>query len=250
MGPVGVFAHAFADLPAVFDGLAHRGPRVEDAAVGVRHRGAEGAEAGFNAGVRGLLDVTFARESGGVALHVVASESAQQFVDGHAQRFAFDVPQRHVERAQGVQFLAAGRIEVAAVHHLPEVVDARRVLADEHGAALLHGVFRAAFADAGDALVGLDGDDVLALVEEFLGVARIAVVAHARDLHLGGSGAQGAGGERGHGAGRQGAEEVSALHDLSTVIHARAGGARGCNGATIRGESFPRRSFLCLVRDA
>ena len=65
-----------------------------------------------------------------------------------------------------MQLLASGRIEVAAVHDLPETLDLGGILAGDHRAALLHGVLTAAFPDAGDALIGLDGDDVEALIEQ------------------------------------------------------------------------------------
>src|SRR5262249_20322642 len=181
-GPVAVFADAFANLAALLDGSAHRGVRVEDAAGTIGDGGAQRAEAGFDTGMRGLFQVAFAREAGGVAFDMVMSEAAKQFIDRHAEGFALDVPQRHIESAERMQLLAAGRIEVAAVHELPQVVDSRRVFADQHRTALGDSVLGAAFAHAGDALVGLDGDDVLALVEEFLFVVRIAVIAHSRDL--------------------------------------------------------------------
>ena len=55
---------------------------------------------------------------------------------------------------------------------LPERLDSKRVLADERAGALLEGVLRAALADAGDADVGLDGHDHVALVEERIEVRR------------------------------------------------------------------------------
>ena len=72
-------------------------------------------------------------------------------------------------------------IEVAAKHHLPEVVDARRILANDHGGALLDRVLAAAFANAGNALVGFNGDDVEALIEQH-GRTGIQVEADAGDL--------------------------------------------------------------------
>jgi len=115
---------------------------------------------------------------------MVAREAAQQLVNRNAERLALDVPQRHVERAQPVDFFAARGIEIAAIHDLPEMLNARRTLADDHGAELLDHVFGAAFSDAGDALIGFDGDHVAALVKDGP-PARDVVIADAGDLHVG-----------------------------------------------------------------
>ena len=46
------------------------------------------------------------------------------------------------------------------------MLDAERVFPDDHCAKLLDSIRRPAFADTGDAGVGLDGHDVSALVED------------------------------------------------------------------------------------
>jgi hypothetical protein len=111
---------------------------------------------------------------------VLTREPAQELVHRHAQRLAADVPEREVDRALRVQLLARRRVEVGAVHELPEVLDPRRVLADDQARELLDHVAAAALADAGEALVRLDRDDRVALVEGRPGL-RGLVEAHTRD---------------------------------------------------------------------
>src|SRR6185295_20325443 len=106
------------------------------------------------------------RAARGVALAVVTRRSAEQLVHRHAERLALDVPEREVERAERVRLLAARRVEPRDVHFLPDRFGVERVLADERTGALLERVLRAAFADAGDPGVGLDGRDHGALVEQ------------------------------------------------------------------------------------
>ena len=53
-------------------------------------------------------------------------------------------------RADGIQLLAAGGIKVAAKHHLPEAINAGRILADDHGRALLHRLVRTSFSHSCD----------------------------------------------------------------------------------------------------
>ena len=100
-----------------------------------------------------------------------------------AERLALDVPQREVERAERVRLLTARRIEPGDVGLLPDRLDPERVLADQRAGALLERVLGAALADAGDADVGLDRHDHVALVEERVEVRR-PVDPHARDLGL------------------------------------------------------------------
>ena len=69
------------------------------------------------------------------------------------------------------------------VHQLPEVLDAGGILADDDRGQLFDRIGVAALADAGNALIGLDGDDVAALVENRAAVGH-TVVAHPRDLEF------------------------------------------------------------------
>ena len=86
-----------------------------------------------------------------------------------------------------------------------------RVAADEAAGRGGEEVFGAAFADAGDAGVGFDGDDYVALVEEGRGVGRV-VGADARDLHFGQGGAGEARGGGDEGGGGEGLQEFAAVH--------------------------------------
>ena len=98
-----------------------------------------------------------------------------------AERLALDVPQRHVQRAERVRLLAPRRIEPGDEHLLPDRLDLEGILADQRAGALLERVLRAALADAGDAEVGLDRAEHVALVEQQVRVRRL-VDADARDL--------------------------------------------------------------------
>ena len=84
---------------------------------------------------------------------------------GKPQRLPFDVPQRQVERAQGMRLLAARRVEPGYVHLLPDGFDVERVLADQRPRALLQSIFGATLADAGETRVRLHHHHHVALVE-------------------------------------------------------------------------------------
>ena len=67
-----------------------------------------------------------------VEADVVANASAPELVAGHAVNLAENVPERDVDSADGGAADDAVAVpEVLAKHHLPEVLDARGILADE-----------------------------------------------------------------------------------------------------------------------
>ena len=67
-----------------------------------------------------------------VEAHVVAHRPAPELVARHAVHLAEDVPERDVDAADGRAADDAVAVpEVLAVHHLPQVLDPRRVLADD-----------------------------------------------------------------------------------------------------------------------
>ena len=84
----------------------------------------------------------------GIAFEIVAVHAAEQVIDRHIQRFALEIPQRQVERTQGMDFLPARRVEPRAIHILPAAFDRERVLADQPAGTLLQRVAGAPFADA------------------------------------------------------------------------------------------------------
>src|SRR4029453_3876302 len=129
------------------------------------------------------------RTAGGVALAIVAGRTAQELVYGQAERFAFDVPQCQVERAERVRLLASRRVEPGDVRFLPDRFDLEGILADQASRTLLERIFRTAFTDAGDPDVGLDGDDHVALIEKRIEVRR-AIDTYAGNLSLGQRGEQ------------------------------------------------------------
>ena len=68
----------------------------------------------------------------GVHADLVAARPAEQAVDGHAPELAGDVPQGHVDAGDDVRHeRPAADVAVRAVELLPEVFDARGVLAVE-----------------------------------------------------------------------------------------------------------------------
>ena len=101
-----------------------------------------------------------------VADDFVADQAAQQFVAGHAEGFAFDVPQGDVDRTDRGGSDAAAREEAATQHDLPQVLGPHRVFAnqrrrervDEAGHRVLP-PGDATFADPSDAFVSLDGHE-------------------------------------------------------------------------------------------
>src|SRR6185437_2435532 len=96
----------------------------------VRYRSAESAETEFDARPRGFGKASLVGERGRIAVDVIARWSAEQLMNRHAQRLPLDVPQRHVERAHRIQFLASGRVKTSAKHQLPAVLNARGIFAD------------------------------------------------------------------------------------------------------------------------
>ena len=75
-----------------------------------------------------------------VEAHVVADGAAPQLVAGDAVHLAEDVPQRDVDAAhRGAADDVAAVPEVLAEHHLPEMLDARRVFADDQLGEVLDG---------------------------------------------------------------------------------------------------------------
>src|SRR5262249_30684466 len=150
----------------------------------------------------------------------------EQAVDRHAPEFAGDVPQRHVDAAEGVGHeRPAAHVAVRTVDLLPQVFDACWVLTVEQLRQRADqgdgdGGFQAGdFAPAGDLVVGLDLDERLGADAEaayggdFDGGGAV--------LHLvagtGGEGViQGQGGSRG---GSADAEQVAAVDLFARVAH-------------------------------
>ena len=103
-------------------------------------------------------------------------------MDGDAEGFALEIPESEVEGSDGVGFLAAGGIEEAAEHQLPEVLDTGGVLANQLSGNLADEVRGAAFANPGQAGIGFNGDDVKTLVDHRAGDGGF-VIANAGNLH-------------------------------------------------------------------
>src|SRR5580693_259164 len=116
---IAVPADAVASLGAIVKNL-------EDALAGV----VDGVAAPLGCGVQAKRTVAgFDGKSGAlfhahagrvVALAVIADRSAEDFMDRQLQHFAADVPQREIERTEGVFLFASRRIEERPRHILPE----------------------------------------------------------------------------------------------------------------------------------
>ena len=104
-------------------------------------------------------------------------------MDWKLKHFSADIPQRKIERTQRVLFLAARRIEKRTRHILPETFDVLRILADEASRALIQGVGKSTFPDAGNPRVGFNRDHHVGLIEQRIGPWR-RVGADPRDLHF------------------------------------------------------------------
>src|SRR5207244_4053226 len=92
-------------------------------------------------------------------------ETAEQLPDRDARRLAREVPAGQLDAAQGHRLRLAGDLVGAGEHLLDEPLDARRIFTDEEGREGMLEVrrdqgrlHRAALADAGEALVGVDAD--------------------------------------------------------------------------------------------
>src|SRR5690606_40086179 len=150
---------------------------VDDALPRIVGRMAIRAEACFAARAGRVLERAAGRpgENRRVALDVIPRLAAEKLPDGHVERLAFQVPKGDVERAERMQLLAAGRIEVAAHHALPMMLDPEGVETDEHPRAFLHRPRLAAFADAHETRFGFDDHDVRGLIDHRLAAASLRV---------------------------------------------------------------------------
>ena len=130
--------------------------------------------------------VAAASERGGVTLQMVAIHPAQELVDRHAERLAFEIPQRQVQCTDRVEAFAPGWIVEGAIHVLPQALDVKRVLPDEPTGTGLDGVSRTSFTNAGDIGVRFNRDDHVALQKRNLQRhhRRRLVEPNARDLRL------------------------------------------------------------------
>jgi len=137
-----------------------------------------GVQQPFDEGVAVLFETGAVGLEGGVGLDRVARGAAEQLPDGFVGGFAADIPQGHVDGANGVDDSAASAVHAAAdVELLPKALGVERVFADEHFLeAKAHGVgtgcldagagnprVYVALANAGDAFIGMDKDDDVVL---------------------------------------------------------------------------------------
>ena len=116
------------------------------------------------------LDEFFCRRSlrVRVADYFVSDRAAHQPVNGHANGFALDVPEGDVYATDGTGVDLVGGEETASEHLLPEPLGRPRVLSDDYLREVFDGFLDcgspeadAHFADAGDAGVCLDDDEVV-----------------------------------------------------------------------------------------
>ena len=98
-----------------------------------------------------------------VGFDFVAHQPAHQLPDRRVQHFAFDIPQRLVDAGDGAHQDRPPAVEARAVHHLPKVVNARRILTNQVFTQLVHRRFYGTrppfnhrFAPAHNPFIGFD----------------------------------------------------------------------------------------------
>src|SRR5258708_38966645 len=74
-----------------------------------------------------------------VGFHAIAHQTPEQLMDGHPQGLAFDVPERLINPGDRAHQDRATAVETATVHGLPQIIDARRILAHHEVPTLLDG---------------------------------------------------------------------------------------------------------------
>src|SRR5690606_7801866 len=107
----------------------------------------------------------FWRVGMGVQTHPVSHLAAKQLIDGHTERLALDIPQRHFDAGHGAAADNAGHAMAhhAQIHFLPEFFDLKWVLTDENARQVMDCGFynarpTAGFAHAINARVSEDFD--------------------------------------------------------------------------------------------
>ncbi|NJN84302.1 MAG: hypothetical protein HC802_19840, partial [Caldilineaceae bacterium] len=160
-----VFLAAALQRGETLDYLLHKARRLDDARRPRAARPGLEGDVAFGLLVLDVLDLILDRVAAdvGVDLDAVAQRTAQQLVDGHAQRLAGQIPECLVDARDRAGQDWAAAVKRVFVVCLPVVDDAGRVLADEivghfvdgrgHRAcaALHHG-----FAQADQPFVGVD----------------------------------------------------------------------------------------------
>src|SRR4051794_23832089 len=93
------------------------------------------------------------------------------------------IPKRKIQRSDRINLLAARRIEEGARHILPQPFSEMRIPSDQTPRTLLEQVFRSSLTNSGDSRISFNRNDVIALVEERVGIRR-QVDPHPRDFHF------------------------------------------------------------------
>ncbi len=98
-----------------------------------------------------------------VGFDFVAHQAAHELPDRRVQHFTFDIPQRLVDTGDGAHQDRTTAVEARAVHHLPQVINARRILTNQVFTQLVHRRFNGArapfnhrFAPAHNPFIGFD----------------------------------------------------------------------------------------------
>ena len=79
-----------------------------------------------------------------VGFDFVAYQATHQLPDRGVQHFAFDIPQCLVDTGDGAHQDWTAAVEARTVHHLPQVVNTRRILTNQIFAQLMHRRFNGA----------------------------------------------------------------------------------------------------------
>src|SRR5258706_9266969 len=184
--PIAVRADTFADLVAIavklVDALAGVVDVASPEAGSIQTEGAI-ARSDHRAGTL-LKRRAAAHAAGDIAFAVLARQAAQQDMHGQAQGLTLDIPQRQVERSEGVYLFPSRRVEERTIHVLPETFDELGILADQPSGTLLDRILRAAFSDSDQTGVGFHRHHHIALVEQGIEVGW-GINPNPGDLHLG-----------------------------------------------------------------
>ena len=147
-----------------------------------------GLKGRFHQGVAIFLEAMARRLQRGIGRHEIPRLVAQQRMDRLAQRLAAEIPERHFDGAHGMDHHAAPPVHGGAeIELLPQRPDLEGIGAHQHfadgephgvgagrlDAGLGHPGIGVAFADPGDALIRMDGDDQAVLGGR--GEARVVV---------------------------------------------------------------------------
>ena len=180
-----VLTGGFPDRLDVLDDLVDLGVRVDELQLlgGVHLHGGEAAVLRLECGGRGIAWAVSADPR--VGADPIPDLPAEELMHRLAKRLALDVPQCLIDSGDRTHEDGTTAVEATAVHDRPQVLDVRRILADEQVGELINGgsnggclAFDDGFAPSHDPFIGFDLEEQPP--------RRHCVRRHRRDLHWSG----------------------------------------------------------------